>query len=285
MKEAGHNPTGNHILSIIGKTCLLPYENMHTQPPQLRTGLVPRKVQHINNVNFQHRVSQKHILLLSPNRDANVSNTTECFQHFVSPEIKWSVQTVSGQQNASNQLQETGKLLSFLKLSEQKKTSRFSSHSTWSSRPSDFSTDDLRCLLSDDLILLFNSQDTPTPEQGSWIHKGTSKNNEMIRHIVLGFSAEMGKLTATHFVNNWIRKGADNQSQDQYYGQQVELLNFLNYDQTVGTNEFSEQARRGNHAVKRSVVLQQAPLLHLARCPLPTSDPKQEVLILFGDFG
>jgi len=114
----------------------------------------------------------------------------------------------------------------FLKLSEQKKTSRFSSHSTWSSRPSDFSTDDLRCLLSDDLILLFNSQDTPTPEQGSWIHKGTSKNNEMIRHIVLGFSAEMGKLTATHFVNNWIRKGADNQSQDQYYGQQVELLNF-----------------------------------------------------------
>ena len=113
MKEAGHNPTENHILSIIGKICLLPYENMHTQPPQLRTGLMHRKVQHINNVNFQHRVSQKHILLLSPNRDANVSNTTECFQHFVSPEIKWSVQTVSGQQNASNQLQETGKLLSF----------------------------------------------------------------------------------------------------------------------------------------------------------------------------
>ena len=107
----------------------------------------------------------------------------------------------------------------------------------------------------------------------------------MIRHIVLGFSAEMGKLTATHFVNNWIRKGADNQSQDQYYGQQVELLNFLNYDQTVGTNEFSEQARRGNHAVKRSVVLQHAPLLHLSRCPLHTTDPKQEALISFGEFG
>ena len=258
MKEAGHNPTGNHILSIIGKTRLLPYENMHTQPPQLRTGLVHRKVQHINNVNFQHRVSQKHILLLSPNRDANVSNTTECFQHFVSPEIKWSVQTVSGQQNASNQLQETGKLLSFLKLSEQKKTSRFSSHSTWNIRTSDFSTDDLRCLLSDDLILSINIRDTPTPEQSGRIHNGTSKNNEISRHNIQSFSADMGKLTATHFVNNRIRKGADNQSQDQYYWP------------TSGTTEFSELR---SDCWQRSLrELQISNLLNLSQarwCPFP----------------
>jgi len=116
----------------------------------------------------------------------------------------------------------------FLKLSEQKKTSRFSSHSTWNIRTSDFSTDDLRCLLSDDLILSINIRDTPTPEQSGRIHNGTSKNNEIIRHNIQSFSADMGKLTATHFVNNRIRKGADNQSQDQYYWP------------TSGTTEFSE---------------------------------------------
>jgi hypothetical protein len=42
------------------------------------------------------------------------------------------------------------------------------------------------------------------------------------------FAAEMGKLTATHFVNNQILKGADNQSEDQCYWP------------ISGTTEFSE---------------------------------------------